>query len=442
MKKNFFTAIVAGSFLCLSFLQSCVHEALETEIANVQQDPVFYIKSEYMKGKDMVAGKLIEWDKAREYKGEGKIVLVTVPVKNEGSRLIEELTFRIDNGKVSGHIWKFESNSDFEISDYSLTAHEIMGKMTGKVSYISLEGSMRYEKQIVRGELIDEVAKNGSGPMSSPSCKPCHGEIEEVVIPSPGGGTTNPNPGNPSTPIPGGVITNPTNPNNPNPNNPSGTDPCSKIKGQKNSQTFSQKLNDLTNKKGLSKETGYSQRTNGDFTYHDQASANSNSNALSLPKASLPENKDIMGYMHTHVDDFTTTNSDGYEETRTGIKMFSPADVAYFMDMLANAQAAGRPLTDVYAVMVSSNGTYQIRFTGNQYQIKSFTDQQIAGFYEPYKKAMLGSKNPEASFLKFLDEKMNVKATNLYKMNVNASGATSEVKLNPDKTTTSTSNCP
>lgn len=437
MTKGYLTAVLAGSILFLSSVQSCMHESLETEISTVQQDPLSFIRSEYMRGKDMVGGKLIEWEKARKYKREENIILITVPVKNEENNLIEELTFRIDNNKVSGHLWKFKSNTPFTSEDYTLTAHEIMNKMTGTVSYIALEGSMRYEKKIVKGEAIDEVAKNGSGPMSSPACKKCHGEIDEVVITVPGGGgPTNPfPPDNPTIPIPPIVIP-PPKPTDP----PAGNDPCSKIKGQKGKADYNQKVNDLKGKTGEKKETGYSQKASGDYTYHNQASTNSNSNSLSLPRPDLPENKDITGYMHTHVDDFSTTDAEGNEGTRKGIKMFSPADVGYLMDMLGNAQAAGRPLGDVYAAMITSGGMYQIRFTGTSGQLKTFTKEQIGTLTNSYIKAMGSSNNLEASFLKFLKEKMGIEGVNLYRMA--QVGKTTEVKLDPDGKKTSQSDCP
>ncbi|WP_347220117.1 hypothetical protein [Chryseobacterium sp.] len=427
MKRNYLVAVLAGSFLMLSSLQSCVHESLETEVANVQSDPLAFIKSEYMRGKDMVAGKQIEWDKARTYNADDdRIMLVTVPIKNNGKNVIEELTFRIDNNKVSGHLWKFESANGFTASDYNLTAHEIIAKMSGKVSYVALEGSMRYEKPIVRGKFIDEVAKSGSGPMGSPSCKPCHGEIDEVVIPSPGGGgPTNPFPDPPTIPIPPIVIPPPTSNNN---------DPCSKIKGQKGKADYNQKINDLKNKTGQKKETGYSQKANGEYTYHDNATTNSDSNSLTLPN-----NSDIEGYMHTHVDDFSVVNSEGVEVSRTGIKMFSPADIGYFMGMVSNAQAGGRPLTNPYAVMVTSSGMYQIRFTGSAAQIKTFTEAQINGFKGDYLKSMTKSKNLESSLLKFLKEKMGIEGVNLYRMQ--QIGKTTEVKLGNDGKTKET-DCP
>ncbi|WP_146207837.1 hypothetical protein [Chryseobacterium sp. AG844] len=218
------------------------------------------------------------------------------------------------------------------------------------------------------------------------------------------------------------------------------TDNCAKVKNLTKNATFKSNVLNLESKTGLKGETGYIQRTDGSYTYQDGAGQSSTSNTLSLPRPDLPENKNIMAYLHTHVNDYTYTNADGVEETRTGIKMFSPADIAYFMDMLRNAQEAGRPLTDVYAVMITSSGNYQIRFTGNQYQLKNFTSDQIKKFTNDFPDFMAKySGDLETGFLNFLSEKMNVKATNLYKMDSN--GTNYEIKLTAEKTKM-TSGCP
>jgi len=161
-----------------------------------------------------------------------------------------------------------------------------------------------------------------------------------------------------------------------------------------------------------------------------------------LPNPHLAENKNIVAYIHTHINSYSFINVDGIEETRTGIQAFSQADMAYFMDMISNAQEAGRPLSDVYAVMVTSNGNYQIRFTGNQYQIKNFTNAQIKSYTKDFATLMIKnySNNLELGFLNFISEKMNIKSVNLYKMESN--GAVKEIKMNSDKTSLTTTNCP
>ena len=208
-------------------------------------------------------------------------------------------------------------------------------------------------------------------------------------------------------------------------------DYCKLLREQRQNVNFQNNLNNLENNTGLKKETGYIQRTNGSYTYQDAATQTENKNSLSLPNATLQANKDIMGYLHTHVNDHTYTDENGDEVIRKGIRMFSPADVAYFMDMLKNAQDAGRPLSDVYAVMVTSTGNYEIRFTGNQYQIKTFTKAQVENLHEIYKTEMLKSTDLELTFLRFISERMNVKAVNLYRMDA-SNNTNYELRLTPE----------
>ncbi|WP_346983205.1 hypothetical protein [Chryseobacterium sp. POE27] len=207
MKKNYLLLFIFISGLILFSLWSCSEEPLEGGMIENHKDPLSYIRNEYIKGRNELLGKTIEWEKAREYKNTQKeTILITVPIKNGRKNLIEELTFRIDNHKVSGHLWKFTSDTSFSPDDYELTAHQIMEKMSGRVSYISLEGSFRYEKIIVEGRFVDEMGKGGSGPMDSPGCRGCHGNIDEVIIPAPGGGGPSVPPSNPSVPIPDIII--------------------------------------------------------------------------------------------------------------------------------------------------------------------------------------------------------------------------------------------
>lgn len=181
------------------------------------------------------------------------------------------------------------------------------------------------------------------------------------------------------------------------------------------------------------------------YEYKNNASATLEANELSLPSPGLAENKDIKGYMHTHVNDYTYDNPEGPGTiTRTGIKIFSPADVNYFMELLKNARDEGRPLEDVYAVLVSSKGNYQIRFTGTTDQIKVFTNSQMTILSYEFKNFILdykdNSKKLEIGFFKFLTEKMNLQGINLYRMNSN--GTTTELKPNANQTSVSENDCP
>ncbi|MCA6069002.1 hypothetical protein JI747_017690 [Chryseobacterium sp. RG1] len=220
--------------------------------------------------------------------------------------------------------------------------------------------------------------------------------------------------------------------------------PCEKIKAQRADINFQNKIADLQGKTRLKKETGYIQRANGEYTYKDNASATNQANELSLPTAEEPANQDIIAYLHTHVDDYEYYDPENpvITITKKGFKIFSPADISYFMTMIKNAQDAGRPLGDVYAVLVSSLKNYQIRFTGNQYQIKTFTADQKETFRETFIKYMSKNKKMslELKFLKFIDESMNTKGVSLYRLN--SDGTTAEIKLNADKTDLVEITCP
>ena len=215
---------------------------------------------------------------------------------------------------------------------------------------------------------------------------------------------------------------------------------CEQIKLQRADIEFKNKITDLEGKTNLKKETGYIQKWSGDYIYKDNAGATNNANTLSLP--SVVTNTYIKGFIHTHVNNYKFLDAQGYETDMNGIKMFSPADIAYFMDLVKNAQTTGQPLNNVYGVMVSSLGNYQIRFTGNQYQIKTFTDAQKEAYKNPFIDFISKNKKMslELKFLKFIDEYMNLKGITLYKMN--SDGTTTEIRLNDDKTDKIDTNCP
>ncbi|WP_123921413.1 hypothetical protein [Chryseobacterium viscerum] len=221
--------------------------------------------------------------------------------------------------------------------------------------------------------------------------------------------------------------------------------PCGKIKAQRRNADFYAKMSLLESNTGLKMETGFIQRNNGNYEYKDNATATETNNSLGLPNSDLSENKNIKGYMHTHVDDFTYYDTtEGANATRLGIKIFSPADVRYFMDMVKNAKDSFNDLGEVYAVMVSSSVNYQIRFTGTEYQIKTFTDAQAEAFRNVYTDLMkdrIGNqKSLEIGFLKFINDNMNVRGVSLYRMN--SDGTNTEIRLNDDKTDTTETNCP
>ncbi|MCX8522948.1 hypothetical protein OF897_03300 [Chryseobacterium formosus] len=221
-----------------------------------------------------------------------------------------------------------------------------------------------------------------------------------------------------------------TQPNDTRPKNP-----CTKIKEQREDEEFSKRMDTLKGKTGLTKETGYIQKWGGSYEYKANAGATSNSNTLTLPDVS--SNDYIKAFSHTHVDDVPNSEN-------KGIKMFSPADVVYFMDLIQNAQTRGFSLSDPYAVMVTSTRNYQIRFSGNKFQIKTFTDQEKEYHREPFiaavKEYVDNPKQLEFRFLKYIQKEMLLYGITLYRMNTD--GTTTEIKLNADKTDTVENTCP
>ena len=218
------------------------------------------------------------------------------------------------------------------------------------------------------------------------------------------------------------------------PDPPEIQNPCEKLKTQNSNSNFKAKISQLESNLGLKKETGYVEKTNGTFEYKDNASATENANSLTLGEPT----SDMKGYMHTHPNDFE--DSDG--NMRIGFKIFSPADVIYFNQMVALALQNGTPLEEIYAVMVSGKGTYQIRFTGNENQIKtSYTNtkdeynKMYIKYFEKYK-----DRSDEINFLKFMDEQMYVKGITLVKMNND--GTTTKKTLNSTKTGVTDDTCP
>lgn len=214
--------------------------------------------------------------------------------------------------------------------------------------------------------------------------------------------------------------------------------PCEKLQNQKENPQFAGKIQTLVGNLGLHGETGFIEKTGGIFEYKNITSTNPDSNSLTLGHPT----PDMQGYMHTHSNNFTVVNEQGYEEERIGFKIFSPADVIYFNQLVALAQQNGKSLDEIYAVMVSGTGTYQLRFTGNINQIKTVYTNTKEEYNEMYKKYFQENDDvsDELNFLKFMEEKMYVKGVSLVKMNSNGTFTTK--KLNPDKSGVADSDCP
>ncbi|EJL70047.1 hypothetical protein [Chryseobacterium populi] len=179
-------------------------------------------------------------------------------------------------------------------------------------------------------------------------------------------------------------------------------DPCITLQAQSENAEFINGIQKLKNNLTLKKETGYIEKNTGSFTYQENANATEDANTLSLPDPDYY--KDIRGFMHTHPNNFEDSNGN----MRIGFKIFSPADVIYLNELVRNANENGTPLGEVYAIMVSEKGTYQIRFTGNVHQIKTVyanTKEQYNDMYKEYFKEN-SKRSDELNSFKFMDEHM------------------------------------
>jgi hypothetical protein len=190
--------------------------------------------------------------------------------------------------------------------------------------------------------------------------------------------------------------------------------PCDKIRKQIMNATFKSKLSDLSTKTGLEKESGYSQNRSGVFTTLTANGAN---------ELNMPNDATRIGFMHTHIDPYDSgkRGPNGEIIYNVPIKMFSPADISSFLIMVNNAQTYNSPISDVYGMMVSSEGTYQLSFTGNVADIKSkYGTIDWINLDEDYK--TYTKNDVVGGFLNFLKDKIGINGIELYQVDANGGG--------------------
>ncbi len=129
---------------------------------------------------------------------------------------------------------------------------------------------------------------------------------------------------------------------------------------------------------------------------------------------------ETIGYMHTHYDDYR----DGMGNIVPNIKMFSPADVLKFLQLVGNAKAVeGANLfapKDVFGMMVSSEGTYMLKYYGtedpNNVKWLRENTKKADDFEKSYKKYFKENRNKEKAFLLFLKNEINFPGIQLMKI--------------------------
>ncbi|MCW1964512.1 hypothetical protein [Chryseobacterium viscerum] len=225
-------------------------------------------------------------------------------------------------------------------------------------------------------------------------------------------------------PIGGGTNNNPPDPPN----------PCDKLKTQNTDPNFKAKVDLLTSKVGMKKETGFAESKSGVFTQLSPSASTASSDGMAITVT-----PDLKGYIHNHLNDYETgnTNENGEIEINQPIRMFSPADVNTLMTMAEMVTDSN--YSELYGTMVSSYGNYTIMFTGTTSDIKTgFDTQRWRDEYIAFR-----TRNPywsfEKLFLNFLQNEMNVQGIKLYKIKSN--GTIQEKVLNSNNNVLS-SDCP
>lgn len=232
-------------FLGILSLFSCISDRIDDkETINSYEEIVEIIDKHYFTENSMyqknllLTNKNVDWDNTYISQEDNKIVLIIIPVKNDDNMVLERFSFRIDSNVIQGHLWRFESDgTPFDEEDYRLSSHDIMKKMKGKVSYVSLDADSQYEILINKGNIINDIYVNHQrGDVNARCGMNCHSngeppatEIPPVYIHVPPKPIIPPAGWQPLPPIPSPpIVIIPPRP--PKQTNPPKDPPCEKIK--------------------------------------------------------------------------------------------------------------------------------------------------------------------------------------------------------------------
>jgi len=210
--------------------------------------------------------------------------------------------------------------------------------------------------------------------------------------------------------------------------------PCDYISDQINNDlAFKAKFDLLKTKTNLHQETGYSEI---EGTFNPIPLING---GHSLDISTGP-NDNIKGFMHTHVDNFLggDMNSDGILDSIKPIRMFSPNDIKNLLLISYYSSNPNNSYTqeEAYGAMVSSDGDYMLKFTGNLNDISNnttllgLTKKQMNKLKKKYEDKV-GKQNiakRERNFFRFIKKRIGINGIRLYKLNTD--GTIVEKKLN------------
>ena len=215
-------------------------------------------------------------------------------------------------------------------------------------------------------------------------------------------------------------------------NEPEEEDPCDKLKTKITGIEFKQKLQSLTNPANfaLDHEVGFFEK-NGQF----------------FPAASDPCNYElkattnvqcISGIMHTH----PTAGCDGGLKDKTP----SPGDIAVFLNIiLPQAQSCLGNMKDAYSLTITPWGNYMLKYsntnlpTNNNFNMDELFKIFNKQIQKLENKNLYTPDNVEKTFMKFIDDYMNVDGLEVYKVTENSS---EKLDYDPATGTTTKTPCP
>ena len=184
--------------------------------------------------------------------------------------------------------------------------------------------------------------------------------------------------------------------------------PCDKLKKLKDDPNYKKALVELKKNFKLQYETGYYISKSKGYV----AGTPDSNLALTGTRYS-----DSYGVMHVHEDPYTHMVDNGgiRPEDVNPIHMFSPKDVNTFCSLLITANKyKTSSLDEVFNEMVSSSGTYQLRFEGDINNVKNFDFGGLKDTYRDYMK--LYKDDLESGFLSFIKDYIGINGITLYKI--------------------------
>lgn len=190
------------------------------------------------------------------------------------------------------------------------------------------------------------------------------------------------------------------------------SNPCAKLNIQRFDTKHKNALAELKKNFGLHYETGYYISASKGYV----AGTPKDDNQLTGPTYT-----DTYGIIHVHPNDYVVPPEEGHTEPKKVrfIHMPSPADIDTFCTMVMNANKYKKPLDEVFVEMVSSTGTYQLRFDGDINNVKNFNFKILEDIYKEHMN--LYSEDLESGIITFIKKYIGVDGIVLYKINENGS---------------------